>query len=260
MIRGVDCAFPQPSYPSWATIVCGYAGGHTQHQWTAAEVQAVRSSGRVWLAIWTARNAKGQPPLIGADGVTDAEAMAKQLPTYGYSHTLPVFYDIEPGIYDLNPTGAQAAIAQWKTGMHAAGYPNAYVYTIRRQDGDWIADWTNTVPAFIPPGKVGVQYGGDASFDYNVFIDTLLGDPVTAPKDWDDTDDLHVRSLVAAAGQSTGQDLIDAARQASDDSKAALVALGALSKAVADLTTLVKSSPALSGKLSVTGELDLAQP
>lgn len=174
MIRGVDCAYPQPTYPSWAQVVCGYAGGHTAHQWAPAEVAAVRESGRVWLAIWTARNAKGQPPLIGQDGATDAANMAAQLPAYGYNHTLPVFYDIEPGIYDLNPTGAQAAIAQWKTGMHTAGYPNAYVYTIKRQDGDWIADWTNIEPATIPAGKVGVQYGGDALFDYNVFTDNLL--------------------------------------------------------------------------------------
>jgi len=137
----------------------------------------------VWFAIWTARNQKGEPPLTAIDGVQDSVAMAARLPYYQYDKTLPVFYDIEPGIYDLDPAGAEAAIGAWKAGMHRVGYPYAYVYTIKRQGGDWIADWTNEIPASIPPGKVGVQYGGDqGSFDYDVFIDELLtGDPAPIP-------------------------------------------------------------------------------
>ena len=50
---------------------------------------------------------------------------------------------------------------EWLRGMHAAGYPKAYVYTVKRQDGHWIADWTNVVQASIPAGKVGVQYAGN---------------------------------------------------------------------------------------------------
>lgn len=183
MIEGVDTAYPHASYPPWAKVVCGYAGGHTPHQWTPTEVAAVRDSGRHWWAIWTSLNSSGT--LTAALGAADAKAMAARLPVYGYSKNDPVLYDVEPAIFDRDPAGARAAITAWKAGMHAAGYPKAYVYTVARQGGDWIANWTNVKPRSIPAGKIGVQYGGDqGGFDYNVFADSLIspiGDPPVTP-------------------------------------------------------------------------------
>jgi hypothetical protein len=182
MIVGVDTAFPHDVYPSWAKVVCGYAGGHTQHIWTADEVAKVRESGRLWWAIWTALNKIGT--LNATLGHQDAAAMIKRLPYYSYSKNEPVFYDIEPSIYDRDPAGARACISAWKQDMHTAGYSMAFVYTVKRQGGDWIADWTNTRPTSIPTGKIGVQYGGNlAGFDYDVFADELIGEAMALTKD-----------------------------------------------------------------------------
>jgi len=185
MIDGVDTAYAHDSYPAWAKVVCGYAGGHTPHQWTAAEVAAVRRSGRHWWAIWTSLNASGT--LTTALGKQDALGMIARLPTYAYPKTDPVFYDIEPAIFDRDPAGARAAISAWKANMHAAGYTKAYAYTVERQGGDWIANPDNGKPTSIPAGKVGVQYVLDrGGYDYNVFSDSLLikipiGDPPMTP-------------------------------------------------------------------------------
>ena len=269
MIQGVDCAYPQPSYPSWARVVCGYAGGHTVHQWTLAEVAAVHASGRVWFAIWTARNAKGQPPLTAADGTQDAAAMAARLSYYQYDKNLPVFYDIEPGIFDLDPNGAKAAIGAWKAGMQRAGWVNAYAYTIARQGGDWIADWTNVIPASIPAGKIGVQYGGDqGSFDYDVFADSLLGEDVAL----DPNDPIVQKLLTAVAGYDPANP--DAASLAALQHNLLEVRDGAtgfygLANAKADIAALktaltalqqqVAKSPTLSGTLNVTGALNVTE-
>ena len=175
MIDGVDTAYPHDSYPAWAKVVCGYAGGHTPHQWTAAEVQAVRRSGRHWWAIWTSLNASGT--LTTALGNQDALGMIARLPSYFYPKTDPVFYDVEPSIFDRDPAGARAAISAWKANMHAAGYTKAYVYTVERQGGDWIANPDNGKPTSIPAGKIGVQYVLDrGGYDYNVFADSLIGE------------------------------------------------------------------------------------
>jgi len=183
MIDAVDTAFPHDTYPSWAKVVCGYAGGHTAHIWTADEVAKVRESGRKWWAIWTALNKTGT--LTAALGHSDAIEMIARLPYYGYSKNDPVFYDIEPAIYDRDPTGAKACITAWKQVMHTGGYMKAFVYTVKRQGGNWIAEWTNTKPSSIPTGKIGVQYGGDqGGFDYDVFADSIGGnDEMLTPEE-----------------------------------------------------------------------------
>lgn len=181
MINAVDCAEPHPGmYPPWASVVCGYVGGHTLHAWSLAEVNAVRQTGRKWWGIWTARNHEpGNPPLTAQDGITDAAGMLARLPALNYTDKLqPLFYDIEPGIFDLDPIGARAAITAFKTGISKAGWLHVYSYTVKRQGGDWIADPTGVKPTSIPPGVIGVQYGGDVSFDYDVFSDSLLVPPV----------------------------------------------------------------------------------
>lgn len=178
MLTGVDTAYAHDTYPD-VDLVLGYAGGHTAHTWTVDEVTHVRELGKKWLAIWTGVNL-APLTLSAALGAQDAAGMAAKLPAYSYAKTDPVFYDVEPGVYDRDPDGARAAIAAWKAGMHAAGYSKAYVYTVERQGGDWIANWTNKIPDAIPAGKIGVQYGGDqGGFDFNVFDDSLLGDDVT---------------------------------------------------------------------------------
>jgi hypothetical protein len=182
MIAGVDCAFPHDEYPSWAKVVCGYAGGHTAHIWTASEVAKVRESGRLWWAIWTALNKSGT--LNATLGHQDAAAMINRLPYYSYSKNDPVFYDVEPAIYDRDPAGARACISAWKQDMHTAGYGKAFVYTVKRQNGDWIAEWTNIRPSSIPTGKIGIQYGGDlGGFDYDVFADELIGETMSLTPD-----------------------------------------------------------------------------
>lgn len=189
MIDAVDTSLAHETYPSWATVVCGYAGGHTYHVWSRAEVDAVRKSGRQWWAIWTALNKTGT--LSASLGRQDAINMANRLPYYGYDNNYPVFYDIEPSIFDRDPAGAKAAIAAWKNAMYNAGYPKAYVYTVARQGGDWVAAWTNVRPSSIPAGKIGVQYGGDkGGFDYNVFANSISPtsipeDDVTAKENWE---------------------------------------------------------------------------
>jgi hypothetical protein len=180
MIDAVDTALAHETYPSWAKVVCGYAGGHTYHVWTLSEVEAVRKSGRQWWAIWTALNKTGT--LNATLGRQDALNMMARLPYYGYTKNFPVFYDIEPAIFDRDPVGARAAIAAWKLYMHNAGYLKAYVYTVARQGGDWVAAWTNVRPSSIPSGKIGVQYGGDkGGFDYNVFAESIS--PTSTPED-----------------------------------------------------------------------------
>lgn len=113
------------------------------------------------------------------DGRVDAAGMIANLPKYGYSKSSPVFYDVEPGVFDNDPIGARLAIAKWKLDMKAAGYLLAYSYTVERQGGDWIANPTGVQPTSLPPGKIGVQYGQSDEqpnpfFDYNVFDSTLL--------------------------------------------------------------------------------------
>lgn len=178
LIRGIDCAFPRPSYPSWAVVVCGYVGGDTPHIWSLAEVQTVRAAGQIWWAIWTSRNGS-TTKLTMDDGRADAAGMTANLPKYGYSKSSPVFYDVEPRVFDNDPTGARLAIAKWKLDMKAAGYLQAYSYTVERQGGDWVADPTGMMPSSLPPGRIGVQYGQSPEqpnpfFDYNVFDSSLL--------------------------------------------------------------------------------------
>lgn len=180
LINAVDCAVPHPGiYPGWASVVCGYVGGHTEHAWILDEVNFVRNTGRKWWGIWTARNHEpGNPPLTAQDGITDSTEMLAALPAINYTDKLqPIFYDIEPTIYDLDPNGAMAAVHAFKAGMVRAGWLHVYYYTVARQGGDWIAAPTGIKPNSIPSGKVGVQYGGDANFDYDVFLDSLIIPP-----------------------------------------------------------------------------------
>jgi hypothetical protein len=57
------------------------------------------------------------------------------------------------------------------------------------------------------------------------------GDPpvsATGPENWDGNDDQHFRSLVAATGVNTGQQLLDAARQAADQAVKAVAGVNAV--------------------------------
>lgn len=205
LIRGVDCAFPRASYPAWAVVVAGYAGGDTPHVWSLAEVQAVRNLGKTWWAIWTSRNGSNDI-LSRNDGSHDAAGMIAALPRYVYNRKSPVFYDVEPGVFDNDPTGARLAIAQWKLDMKAAGYLSAYSYTVERQGGDWVANPTGVQPMMLPPGRVGVQYGQSSErpnpfFDYNVFDAALLG---TVDMALDDTDKKWVHDTMVAVLRGEG--------------------------------------------------------
>lgn len=228
MIDAVDCATPHAGlYPPWAEVVLGYAGGHTLHQWTPEEVNECRAEGFKWLPIWTARNRSDAPPLNATAGHADALGMIARLPVYNHMKTDWVFYDVEPGIFDRDPTGARAAIAAWKADMHAAGYPNAFVYTVERQGGDWIAPPPDNVrPKSIPSGKVGVQYGGNGTFDYDVFVDSILGDdPMTSPTAWSTDDDTHVLGLLRKFFHVSNVFSLIAGQVENDDAFAILVAL-----------------------------------
>lgn len=173
MIDAVDDAYPHPGiYPT--KYVLGYVSGHTAHIWSDDEIAQVAKEGRVFGAIATARNASGEPPLTGQDGITDSRNMVIRLRSLGYRQDFPVFYDVEPGIFDLNPNGARAAIAQWKLGMTMAKWRSCWSYTVERQGGDWIATASGTRPLSIPLGKIGVQWGGNGTFDFDVFVNSLF--------------------------------------------------------------------------------------
>lgn len=207
MLDAVDCAYPHPGqYPT--QIVCGYVSGHTAHIWTDSEIAEVGQEGKTFLGIATARNASGEPPLTAQDGVTDARNMASRLTSIRYPLGFPNFYDIEPGIFDLDPTGARTAMASWKQTMALAGRPHSFDYTVLRQGGDWVADPTGIRPLTIPQGKIGEQWGGNGTFDFDVFADNILGGAVTTPTQWLDADKTVVENIVLAAlnqGTGTGQ-------------------------------------------------------
>lgn len=95
-------------------------------------------------------------------------------------------------------------------------------------------------------------YRGDlATLGASGLFTDWSGDTMTAPKDWDAADDLHVRTEVAAAGQSTGDDLITSARNAARDAAAALTALAALSAKV-DKIIAGQGPAAYKGDVSIT--------
>jgi hypothetical protein len=209
MIDAVDCAVPHPGeYPTH--LVCGYVGGHTYHVWTNSEIAEVAQEGRVFLAIWTALNKVGV--LSGTLGAQDAVGMVQRLTALNYPKHYPVFYDVEPGIYDRDPAGAGAAINAWKIGMEAAGWIHAFDYTVMRQGGDWVADWTNIRPLSIPKGKIGIQWGGNGSFDFDVFADNILGADMTQPTDWTDASwDLFFKKMADRFDTENYQGILDPA-------------------------------------------------
>jgi hypothetical protein len=174
----VDSAYPFDfsQRPPDCQIIMGYVGrdGYTPHVWTLNEVQAARATGCQWWPIGVgisggATNAQ--------DGHALASVMIARLPGYGVSKTTPVFQDLEPSALRTDTAGAQACVGAWKADMHDAGYPYAYTYSLDAPFIDWIADWTDVRPVILPPGKIGVQYGGAQSppaYDVSVFDPVLL--------------------------------------------------------------------------------------
>lgn len=268
MIDGVDCSTPHDgAYPSWAQVVLGYEGGKTPYIWSTTDVQNVRDTGRVWVAIRTAPNASDAPTLTAQQGHLDGANMLAHLPDYGYDKTLAIMYDIEPNIFDRDPVGARACIDAWKQTMRGGGYTQPYSYTVERQGGDWIANPTGIRPSSIPPGKIGVQYGQSNEkpnpfFDFNVFDPAILGGnmSVNGPENWDNNDWAAFRAQFPALQNydPTHPDNPSVATVAHyllamRDGDAGHNDLGDIRADIAALKQLILNTPALSGNVQFTG-------
>lgn len=174
LIHAVDAAFPRlDAIPAQATVVLGYVGapGFTPHIWTLAEVAAVRAAGRAWWPIWVPQQGG---VMSAATGQNAAAAMLAALPPYAVSAATPCFFDVEQNSWEASASGARAAIAAFKSAMHAAGHAHAYGYVPHGAGMDWIASWTNSEPASLPAGVIGQQYRSAGAWDYSVFDAALI--------------------------------------------------------------------------------------
>jgi hypothetical protein len=193
LIKAADGAYaPDPaSLPADVKVILGYVGapGHTPHIWTPDEVQKARNSGRQWWPIWV----PAQGLMSAATGTAAAQGMVSALAPYGVSKSTPVFFDVETSSWEASATGAQAAVAAFKSTMKAAGYTRPLGYLPRAAGFDWIANWTGKTPAdapaSLPAGVIGQQYLGDyGSWDFSVFDASLLSiaQPTQNPNGEDD--------------------------------------------------------------------------
>jgi hypothetical protein len=207
LVKTADAAYPPKldSLPSDIYAVLGYVGGDTPHIWTVAEVNACINAGKHWWPIWTAPNSLVTAVTLNpADGFTAAHSMLNALSGYPVNDNTPVFLDIEASSYWANPANANSYLANWKAGMHAAGYSHAFGYLPWSTQKDWVAYWINIEPATLPSGIVGWQYGGDIqnSYDLSIFDLDLLGVVMTMPQPVLDQIK-HIEALVMNINQAT---------------------------------------------------------
>jgi hypothetical protein len=183
LLQVADGAYPHPPYdflPPDVRVWAGYAGGHTAHAWTAADVAGVREAGLAWWAIWTAVQGRA---ITRADAQADAHAMIAALHVLAYPGSDPVFYDVEYSTWVANPAQTEDAATFWCAILAESGWGHAYWYGPKHSTATWRADWTGTAPEVLPPGVVGVQYDHalhNDFYDISVFDPALLGDPVSA--------------------------------------------------------------------------------
>jgi len=177
LISVADGAYPPADYgflPATIKAWAGYVGGHTPHNWTAAEVAHLEATGRRWWGIWTAVQGRA---LTTADAQADAAGMLAGLNRLEYSHFDPVFYDVEYSAWERNPSQTEAAADHWCAIMRQSGYSFAYWYGPRDSTAQWRADWTGVPPASLPAGVVGIQYDHALSndrYDISRFDASLL--------------------------------------------------------------------------------------
>lgn len=206
LVLAADMSEPLPDYgilPAGVVVVLGYAGGATPHAWTAAEVAAVRRSGRAWWPIWTAANPNAR--LTSGQGHWDALAMVAELARLDIPTATPCFYDIEQSTYAASPTGAAAAWSMWQQTMAAYGHRRAWPYLPASANYGWQAHWTGVRPASIPAGVVGIQYEGASAhpgYDLSLFdLDRLGVVTVSSPADiWAYPIDLGAKAKDPALG------------------------------------------------------------
>lgn len=267
-----DGAYPQPDYsflsahiPVWA----GYLGGHTPHDWTLAEITALRDTGRRWWGIWTAPDKQA---INAGQGVTDAGDTIDRLVALGYPVTDPVFYDIEHATWTIDPAGAEAAAAQWKAAVAAAGWRKAYWYGPLASHCDWVANWTGVRPAALPPGRIGVQYDHALSsdrYDISVFDPALLGpggtDDMTYSQ-WAQADrDALARDVAQAVIQRGVAPFNGSVSDILNDTRARLVQTQAELSAVHSELDAVKAAigaagPVVAGTFTITGSGAIGTP
>lgn len=183
LLDAADAAYPSATYPAAAKVILGYIGEKpgTPHVWTAAEVAAVRASGRTWLPI----DVPVQGVLSAAVGEQCAIHSIGALNALNHPHYLPVFLDVEYSSWLASKAGVLACLNQFKATMRAAGYLRPYGYLPAAAGFDWIANWTRQRPASLPAGVIGWQYesatqAGDG-WDHSVFDSALLDPPVPDP-------------------------------------------------------------------------------
>jgi hypothetical protein len=258
LIKVADGAYPHPPYdflPADVLVWAGYVGGHTPHAWSPAEIADVRAAGLTWWGIWTAATGRA---LGVADGRADAAGMIARLADLGYPRRDPVLYDVESSSYRANPTGALAAVAAWKQGMHAAGYDTAVAYLPVEAGFDWLAHWTGVAPVALTLPVLGVQYDhalhSDA-YDLSVFQASLLRGPdmPLTPADIDTWLDHQVVNPANGVVMTVRQRLLDTEIRAGeiDDAltqiKGARADLAAVADEAAQILAAVKALPAGGG-------------
>lgn len=177
LIDVADAAYPfdYSRLPSSVRVVLGYVGesGCTPHVWSTQDVAGVRQAGLAWGPIVV----PPQRALVAGDGIRAAQAMAHALPQYSYPRGGPVFIDIEHSSYVASPSGAADAVAAWRKGMAAAGYPLAVAYWPQASDYTWLPRWGGGRPSKLPAGCVGWQYQGGTDgdrYDLSVFAPSIF--------------------------------------------------------------------------------------
>lgn len=252
LVLVADAAYPfdYALLPGNVDAVAGYVGGDTPHVWSAAEIAAVRATGRWFWAIWTAPS-RGQA-ITAAQGGIDGAGTVSALAARGYPKTDPVFYDVEYADWTADPAGARAGITAFKNTLTAAGYPHTFAYVPYSAGFDWVAYWDNIAPSVLPAGWVGQQYGGNAvsgHADLSIFDTERLGMDVT----------ISQASLQAIGAQVTQHIGLTVANLQQDHNELAVI-LGDVQGLQRDLANVLADVVALANKIGAGGgqPLDLA--
>lgn len=231
-----DYSFLPPTIVAWGF----YVGKPSIGSWSPGQVANLESTGRLGIPIWTPGDGGAY---TRAQAQADAAAMLAGLKGLAIHDQRWVFLDIEYSRWADNPQVTTDAAAYWCGIMRLSGYPRAGWYGPIASTATWRADWTGTPPTALPAGCLGVQYDHDLAggkYDISRFDKSILdrfGGPMSTygPENWDDNDWQAFRSQVAETGVNTGQQLLDAARQAAAEAQ---TAAQELTTVLAELKTL----------------------